>query len=168
MSLDYADKPQTAPTYDLRARSGNGQPSGKLKQVIDLIIYDAIPWRTACNQCDVTFQTFQNATRKPHIVSYMRQRYKAHREALCAANATVTAAIRDDDNVNALVRLKAVALLDHMNADVSNVSVGSQSTGSDQRFTINIVNRLDRAGSAPGPLIEQAPNKSNDISGIGE
>jgi hypothetical protein len=161
MSITQAEADQRRPII-------HGRLSAKMRKAVRSIVFDGKRWEDACAEANMHDLAFYRTLQKPIAIAYLNQQRKLLRTITCAGNEAAISQIRHDPNTNSLVKLKAVALLEHMDTQVS---ISSQATSTtEQRFNINIINRLDRANpqsiTHALPTIEHEPPTDSNIKGL--
>jgi hypothetical protein len=117
-------KPRTAPP---------SRVSPKIKQAIEHMVADGLPWNDAAVKVGITTRTMRLALDRPHVLAYLRQCKQVLREAASAANITRLTQIRDAaDNMPAVNAIKVLE-------QIGDEQPGQRNAGHSTGLTIRLV-----------------------------
>jgi hypothetical protein len=121
---------------------------GKLREAIDLIVFEGADLQTASSKSGLTSYTLRQAFARPHVIAHLKARREVLRESLCGSNILRLGQIRDAANnmpaIQAIRDLEGIGERQHSAASGASASVG---------LTIRIINQ-----SASQPMIDVTPN----------
>ena len=117
------------------APSKPGKVTGRLKQAIDLMVWDALTDNEAAIRTGITVGALRISLQRPHVRAYLRQQ----REVFLAKEgpANINALISVRDGTNEMARVSAVRALEQMSEETQ---VGARPSVSLPGLTIQIVN----------------------------
>lgn len=134
-----------------------GHVGGKLKRVLDRMVWEGIPWAEAAKAENMTARGVRQALEKPHVRRYVTLQRSAFRAALSTRNETVAANIRDKEDGNQMARLGALKYLDGLDEDENTRRpAGSVTPGVVVQINLNRQHEVDDT------LIEVSPKAPAD------
>jgi hypothetical protein len=121
------DKPSQELTTQQRAavgKSAKGGITGRLKQALDLMIWQAMPWDQAAREVGMTVRNMRLSMNKPHVLAYLRRERGVRLVSGSAKNLARLEELRDQsDNITGAVQ--AAKTLEQMTSE----AVGAPGAG---------------------------------------
>jgi hypothetical protein len=118
-----------------------------------MMIHEATDFITAAKANGLKPDTMRRWLHRPEVIALIRRERAAFRLAICAANESVLAQIRDKRDGNQMARVRAVQVLEGIE-DSTVKSSNAPSPG----VTVRIVNVV--APSAQSPIVDITPDRA--------
>lgn len=144
----------TRQKVEAEGRSGKGVVSGKLKQALDLMIWEGLKRADAAGKAGLSDHGMRAALKKPHVLAYFNAELASLRQSLRAKNIHRLDGIADD-SPNQMAKVQAIRTLEQL-TDAAEHKPGNGSPALPAGITIVIA----PAPSAP-PTIDVTPERSN-------